>query len=42
MRIDDEILDKLGIYFVYHNVYEKYGVTFESFVERWRKGILVI
>lgn len=40
MRIDDETLDKLGTYFVYHEVYERYGITFESFVGRWRKGIL--
>ena len=42
MRIDDEMLDKLGVYFVYHDVYSRYGITFESFVERWSKGILEI
>ena len=40
MRIDDELLDKLGVYFVYHDVHARYGITFESFVDRWRKGIL--
>ena len=42
MPIDDELLDKLGVYFVYHDVYARYGITFESFVNRWRKGILEI
>ena len=40
MKINDEILDKLGIYFVYHKVHETYGMTFESFVDRWTRGIL--
>ncbi|MEG0258969.1 MAG: hypothetical protein RR595_02580 [Lysinibacillus sp.] len=42
MRINDEILDRLGVYFVHHNVYEKYGITFEVFVERWLRGVLEI
>ena len=42
MRIDDEMLDKLGVYFVYHEVYSRYGITFESFVDRWTRGILEI
>lgn len=42
MKINDELLDKLGIYFVYHEVYNKYGITFESFVDRWSRGILEI
>lgn len=42
MRINDELLDKLGIYFVYHEVYNRYGITFESFVDRWTRGILEI
>ena len=40
MKINDELLDRLGIYFVYHRVHEKYGITFESFVDRWTRGIL--
>lgn len=39
MKIDDEILDKLGVYFVYHDLYNRYGITFETFVKRWSKGI---
>lgn len=42
MRIDDEMLDKLGTYFVYHEVYNRYGITFEIFVDRWVRGILDI
>ena len=33
MRIDDALLEKLGTYFVYHNIHEKYGVTFEHFIQ---------
>jgi hypothetical protein len=40
MKINDELLEKLGTYFVYHGVYDKYGLTFESFVDRWTRGIL--
>ena len=42
MRINDEMLDKLGVYFVYHQLYERYGITFEIFVDRWTRGILDI
>ena len=40
MKINDELLEKLGTYFVYHEVYDTYGLTFESFVDRWTRGIL--
>ena len=40
MKIDDELLDKLGTYFVYHELYNRYGLTFEKFVDRWTRGIL--
>ena len=40
MKIDDELLDKLGTYFVYHELYNRYGLTFETFVDRWTRGIL--
>jgi len=42
MKINDELLEKLGIYFVYHDIYNRYGITFESFVDRWVRGILDI
>lgn len=42
MKINDELLDRLGIYFVYHEVYNRYGITFEVFVDRWERGILEI
>lgn len=38
----DETLDRLGTYFVYHDIYNKYGITFEIFVGRWQRGILDI
>ncbi|HZG83867.1 hypothetical protein [Paenibacillus sp.] len=34
----DEQLDRLGEYFVYHRVRERYGLTFEQFVEKYRRG----
>lgn len=40
MKIDDVMLDKLGVYFVYHDIYNRYGITFETFVDRWIRGIL--
>nr|WP_269748797.1 hypothetical protein [Lysinibacillus timonensis] len=40
MRIDDDILERLGVYFVYHDIYTRYGITFESFVDRWTRGII--
>lgn len=42
MKIDDELLDRLGVYFVYHNVHENYGISFETFVDRWLRGILEV
>ncbi|MCS1391905.1 MULTISPECIES: hypothetical protein [Lysinibacillus] len=42
VKINDEMLDRLGTYFVYHAVYDNYGITFENFVERWLRGILDI
>ncbi|BDH62212.1 hypothetical protein [Ureibacillus massiliensis] len=42
MRIEDDILEKLGVYFVYHDIYNRYGITFETFVDRWTRGILDI
>ncbi|MFJ8461955.1 hypothetical protein ACIQ57_22935 [Lysinibacillus xylanilyticus] len=42
MKINDELLERLGTYFVYHSVYENYGITFENFVERWLRGILEV
>lgn len=42
MKINDDILERLGVYFVYHAIYENYGITFETFVERWMRGILEV
>lgn len=35
----DELIEKLGTYFVYHKLREKYGWTFEQFVEKWKSGV---
>jgi len=34
-----ERIDKLGAYFVYHNVRERYGITFERFVQLVDSGL---
>ena len=31
--MNDEQLDKLGEYFTYHRIHERYELTFERFVE---------
>jgi hypothetical protein len=32
MRIDDDRLEKLGIYYCHWNVSKRYGISFERFV----------
>lgn len=39
-----ERVDKLGTYFVYHNIYERFDISFEQFIEmvdsgRWEQFI---
>lgn len=36
--VPDELLDDLGNYFVEFYVRERFGITFESFVERYMRG----
>ena len=38
LKVNDEMLERLGIYFVYHEVHTRYGITFELFVERNQRG----
>lgn len=38
MRINDEMLDRLGRYFVHQEIYARFGVPFEQFVERCQRG----
>lgn len=33
MKIEDDKLEKYGVYFVHHQIKEKYGISFERFVE---------
>ena len=33
--MNDDLLEKLGIYFVYHDIYNRLGITFEAFVGRY-------
>lgn len=34
-----EVLDKLGKVSVYHNYQERYGWTFEQYIDRWKRGV---
>ncbi|WP_281170088.1 hypothetical protein [Paenibacillus pinihumi] len=34
----DDLLDKLGEYFVYHSIGERYRITFEQFLGKVRAG----
>ena len=34
----DERLERLGKYFVYHRIYDRYGITFEHFVRMVEAG----
>lgn len=36
--IDDLDLDRLGVYFEYHEVLTKRGISFAQFVEMWKRG----
>jgi len=35
MIITDELINKLGIYFVYNHIRQAYGWTFEEFIVRY-------
>lgn len=36
--MDMDRIDKLGVYFIYHNILERFGLTFESFVYKVDNG----
>lgn len=36
--MSDELLEKLGNVFVYHNYYNRYGLTYEHFVFKYQRG----
>jgi hypothetical protein len=37
--MNDDLLEKLGIYFVYHDIYNRLGITFETFIDKWSRGV---
>lgn len=39
MPISDDLLDKLGTYFVHHSIDSRYGIPFEKFIEMHQSGI---
>lgn len=41
MNINDQLLDRYGVYFVYHEIHARYGYTFMEFVERNLRGTWV-
>ncbi|WP_264373584.1 hypothetical protein [Paenibacillus psychroresistens] len=36
--MSEDLLERLGNYFTHFNVMDRYGITFEQFVEKWRSG----
>lgn len=34
----DDLIERLGTYFVYHRIRERYGLTFEQFVQKVLNG----
>lgn len=39
MKISDELLERLGTYFVYHDIHERFNVTFEQFLRLHAAGV---
>jgi hypothetical protein len=37
--MDDLLLDRLGTYFVHHDILNRYGVTFENYIRWVQMGI---
>ena len=37
--MNDEHLEKLGTYFVYHNIHDRFNVTFEQFLRLHAAGV---
>jgi hypothetical protein len=39
--MSDELLDRLGTYFLHFNIGARYGITFDDFVGRVQRGVWV-
>lgn len=37
MQLEEQQLDRLGTYFAHFHIYERFGLTFEAYVERYAK-----
>lgn len=35
----DELLEKLGTYFVHFEIHSRYGISFEQFIAKVREGV---
>lgn len=38
MKVDNNLLERWGVYFVYFEILRRYGLTFEQFVEKNLNG----
>lgn len=38
MVLEDEQVERLGVYFTHFNIYEQFGLTFENYLERYSKN----
>ena len=39
IHLEDRLIESLGQYFVYHKIRERYGLSFEQFIEKWERGV---
>lgn len=37
MKLNDELIERLGIYFTFFNIYEEFGLTFKEYLEKYSK-----
>lgn len=42
IKMSDEILNLLAVYFIHHNILIRYDIPFEIFVDRYQRGIIEI
>jgi len=42
MKMDDDLLDKVGDYFVENDIHKKYNMTFQQFIRVYETGLVDI
>lgn len=40
MILEDEQIERLGVYFTFFNIYEEFGLTFKEYLEKYYKDPL--